>query len=100
VHHPQSRAAVSPKPPAERCTPVIGVRWDGQKMLLAMKSLGGVALRLGATCSTISSSAVCGLNCSSSRWHGGKKPDRRLHPVPESHFFLFDQDQYSRAKSL
>jgi hypothetical protein len=24
--------------------------------------------------------------------NGGKKPDRRLHPVQESHFFLFDED--------
>ena len=39
---------------------VLGVRADGQKVLLAIKSMGGRAPKLGAPSSTISSSAGCG----------------------------------------
>ena len=39
---------------------VIGVRADGQKVLLAIKSMGGEAPKPGAPFSTISSSAACG----------------------------------------
>ena len=37
----------------------LGVRADGQKMLLAIKSMGGKARRPGVRCSTISSGADC-----------------------------------------
>src|ERR1700689_4020438 len=37
----------------------LGVRADGQKMLLAIKSMGGKARRPGVRCSTISSGAEC-----------------------------------------
>ena len=38
---------------------VLGVREDGQKVLLAIKSMGGESTEAGAPSSTISSSAVC-----------------------------------------
>ena len=37
----------------------LGVRADGQKMLLAIKSMGGKSGPPGARCSTISSGADC-----------------------------------------
>ncbi len=45
---------------------VLGVRADGQKVLLAIKSMGGRAPRPGAPSSTISSNAGCGGRSSSS----------------------------------
>ena len=58
---------------------VLGVRADGQKMLLAIKSMGGRAPRPGAMSSTISSSAVCvGPSSSSSTARRGST--RRLPP--------------------
>ena len=38
---------------------VLGVRADGQKVVLAIKSMGGRAPKLGAPSSTISSRAAC-----------------------------------------
>ena len=45
---------------------IIGVREDGQKVLLAVKNMGGETTEPGARCSTISSSADCGDQHSSS----------------------------------
>ena len=45
---------------------VLGVREDGQKVLLAIKSMGGESTRPGAPSSTISSSAACDRPSSSS----------------------------------
>ena len=38
---------------------VLGMRADGQKVLLAIKSMGGESTEAWRACSTISSSAVC-----------------------------------------
>jgi putative transposase len=45
---------------------VIGVREDGQKVVLAIKSMGGESTEAWRTASTISSSAACGAPSSSS----------------------------------
>ena len=55
---------------------VIGVRADGQKVLLAVKSMGAKAPRPGAPCSTISSSAACGGLTSSSSTAARASPAR------------------------
>ena len=39
---------------------VLGIRRDGQKLLLAVRNMGGRAKPPGAACSMISSHAACG----------------------------------------
>ena len=59
---------------------VIGVRADGQKVLLAVKSMGPP--KLGALCSTISSSAGCGISLVSGPPHAFVAPAPRKMTVP------------------
>ena len=58
---------------------VIGVREDGQKVLLAIKSMGGETTGPGVRCSTISSTVVC-TGPSSSLWTAPRGWRRRLPP--------------------
>ena len=57
---------------------VIGVREDGQKVVLAIKSMGGESTEAGAPSSTISSSAAGAGPISDRRWRAGaRQGDRR-----------------------